>query len=131
MASPIPIIDLHPWFTGDPVGRRSVAVAFDRAYRDVGFLQVVGHGVADGVIHGAFEAMQAFFTLPDDTKRQCVPARPELYRGYSARLSESFSYSLSIERPPDLVEAFVMGADDVGRDPDSNPFSRNIWPPEP
>lgn len=131
MAAAIPVIDLAPWFTGRDTDRRRVAQEFDRAYRDVGFLQVMGHGVPDQTVRGAFDAMNAFFSLPEEAKRRCVPQHPDLYRGYSARLSESFSYSLSIERPPDLVEAFVMGADDVGLDPLSNPFASNVWPAEP
>ena len=131
MPSSIPIVDLAPWFTGGEAGRQRVAAAFDRAYRDVGFVQVVGHGVANDIVQGAFDAMSAFFGLAEAQKKQCVPASAEIYRGYSARLSESFSYSLSIETPPDLVEAFVMGADDVGRDPTTNPFATNVWPTEP
>jgi len=131
MTAPIPVIDLAPWFAGNDADRRRVASEFDRAYREVGFLQVVGHGVPGRTVTGAFDAMNAFFGLPEEAKRRCVPPSVDLYRGYSARLSESFSYSLSIERPPDLVEAFVMGADDVGRDPHTNPFSTNVWPEEP
>jgi isopenicillin N synthase-like dioxygenase len=131
MTLSLPIIDLGPWLSGDRTARAEVARSFDRAYREVGFLQVVNHGVNERTISGAFDAMNAFFTLEEGTKRRTVPTNPALYRGYSARLSESFSYSLAIERPPDLVEAFVIGADDVGGDPESNPFARNIWPDEP
>lgn len=131
MAFSIPVIDLSPWFGGSEADRRSVAKEFDRAYRDVGFLQVTGHGVPGPVVSGAFEAMNAYFTLPEDVKRRAVPANPELISGYTARLSESFSYSMSIERPPDLMEGFMVNADDVGRDPNTNPYSRNVWPEHP
>jgi len=131
MSFSIPVIDLSPWFAGSAADRRAVAREFDRAYREVGFLQVTGHGVPEPIVSGAFDAMDAFFTLPEEQKRRAVPANPELISGYTARLSESFSYSLSIERPPDLMEGFMVNADDVGRDPNTNPYSRNVWPEQP
>lgn len=131
MSLSIPVIDVSPWFSGTTADRHRVAKEFDRAYRDVGFLQVTGHGVPDSTVQGAFDAMDAFFGLPEADKRRCVPDDPELICGYTARLSESFSYSLSIERPPDLVEAFLIGADDVGRDPHTNPYCTNVWPDQP
>ena len=131
MSFSIPVIDLSPWFSGDPAARRGVAKEFDRAYREVGFLQVTGHGVPPAIVDAAFEAMNGFFTLPEEEKRRCMPDRPEKVVGYTARLTESFSYSLSIERPPDLVEGFILNADDVGRDPNTNPFCANLWPDNP
>ena len=131
MAFSIPVIDLSPWFGGSDADRRAVAREFDHAYREVGFLQVTGHRVPGSIVSGAFDAMNAYFTLPEDQKRRAVPANPELIAGYTARLSESFSYSMSIESPPDLMEGFMVNADDVGRDLNTNPYSRNVWPEKP
>jgi hypothetical protein len=131
MAFSIPVINLSPWFGGSDADRRAVAREFDRAYREVGFLQVTGHRVPESIVSGAFDAMNAYFTLPEDEKRRAVPANKELISGYTARLSESFSYSMSIESPPDLMEGFMVNADDVGRDPNTNPYSRNVWPENP
>jgi isopenicillin N synthase-like dioxygenase len=128
MEAYVPVVDLSGWFRDDPSARTGVARELDRAFRDVGFVQVVGHGVPSSVRVGAFDAMDRFFARPEDLKRRAVPSDPEIYRGYSARLSESFSYSTATARPPDLVEAYVLGADDVGGQADSGPHATNVWP---
>ena len=128
MSSYVPVVDLSGWFGSDPVRRRVVANELDRAFREVGFVQVVGHGVTPAIRSAAFDAMDRFFARSEDEKRRATPTDPEIYRGYSARLSESFSYSTATARPPDLVEAYVLGADDVGRPADTGPHAANVWP---
>jgi isopenicillin N synthase-like dioxygenase len=44
-ASPIPVIDLAPFHERGVAGKRAVAAQVDAACRDLGFLQVTGHGV--------------------------------------------------------------------------------------
>lgn len=57
------------------------------ACADVGFMTVVGHGVAPGRIAAAGEAARRFFALSDEQKRLAAPQRwnprsPNVYRGY-------------------------------------------------
>ena len=68
---------------------------------------------------------------------RCSPPRPEVNRGYAARGEEGLSYSLGVERPPDLFEAFNIGPDVVD---EADPaiaverhrlFAPNIWPAAP
>jgi len=44
----VPVIDLSGWVTG--ADRAGVAAAVDRAARDVGFLQITGHGVPVSIV---------------------------------------------------------------------------------
>ncbi len=79
-------------------------------------------------------ATDEFFSLPLDTKLQWRSPSPDINRGYAAKGTEGLSYSIGVQSPPDLFEAFNLGPDDV--DPASahasTPFfAANIWPTEP
>jgi isopenicillin N synthase-like dioxygenase len=133
----VPTVDLGPWFAGDPGARTEVARHLDAACRSIGFLQVVGHGVPDGVIDEMRRATAEFFALPLDEKRRCVPPDPAINRGYAASGTEALAYSIGKQAPPDLFEAFNIGEDAVdGSDPfyaaeRHRLFAPNIWPDRP
>ena len=128
----VPVIDLSGWVTG--ADRAGVAAAVDRAARDVGFLQITGHGVPDQVLAAVRAATDTFFDRPLDAKLACASPAPEINRGYAARGTESLTYSLGIDRPADLFEAFNVGPDDLDvTDPVVSAqlggvFAPNIWP---
>lgn len=123
----VPTVDLAPYAgEGTPAARAAVAVAVDEACREVGFMQVVGHGVPDDVIAGLAEAMDAFFALDHDAKRSYVRP-PSENRGYTPPRSESLSLSLGVEpagRMNDFFEAYNVGVE--GDDPEH--FATNTWP---
>jgi isopenicillin N synthase-like dioxygenase len=81
----IPTIDLEPFATGAPLPSplaSAVAADIDDALREVGFVTVVGHGVAPGVKQAYFDAMRAFFELPLGEKEAIAIDRSEHHRGY-------------------------------------------------
>lgn len=133
MSFSVPTVDITAYVThSTPDARAAVAQAVDRACREVGFIQVTGHGVPDDVIAGLGEAMDGFFGLPLDEKLTYV--RPPVEnRGYSAPKSESLSLSLGVEsagRMADFFEAF-----NVGRTVHDHPgvampehYADNTWP---
>jgi isopenicillin N synthase-like dioxygenase len=129
-----PLVDVGAWFGADPAARADIAARFDQAARRSGFLQVVGHGIPSADVEAAFSVADAFFTLPEEVKQRCRPADPAIYRGYSARLSESFAYSTGVAQPRDLVEGFILGSEDT--DPGGAPAEQammcapNVWPAE-
>ena len=51
-----------------------------------------------------------------EVKQRCTPADPSINRGYAARGTEALSYSIGLDAPPDLFEAFNIGEDDVDYD---------------
>lgn len=128
----IPSIDLTPWLDGSD--RAAVADAVDRACREVGFLQVTGHGASPDVLREVRAATDTFFARPLDAKLACTSPSPDINRGYAARGTESLTYSLGIDRPADLFEAFNVGPDDLDTaDPVvaaqlGGVFAPNIWP---
>lgn len=78
--SEIPIIDLR---ADDGVVRASLR----RAFEEIGFAVVTGHGIDEALRRDIVEAAHAFFALPVAEKRACAPRRwneaaINRYRGY-------------------------------------------------
>lgn len=132
----VPSIDIAGWQAGSAATRDAIAHQVDTACREVGFMQVTGHGVGQRLIDHMVAAADAFFDLPQEVKATCRPPRPEVNRGYAARGTEALGYSIGVVRPPDLFEAFNIGPEH----PDlTDPavmverhrfFAPNIWPDE-
>ena len=80
----------------------------DDTLREVGFFQIVDHGVPDAI--GRFESnvTQSFFDLPLDAKLAVERPAGGLY-GYFPMLTESLAQSLDAMAPGDLKESFNMG----------------------
>ena len=108
----IPIVDLERWW-GSETDRIAVARAVDAAAREFGFFQIVGHRLPRAHIDAMVAASSEFFALPTDVKQQCTPSDPSVNRGYAASGTEALSYSIGIDTPPDLFEAFNIGEDAV------------------
>ena len=130
----VPVVDITPYVAGGTAEqRKQVATALDEAARTVGFLQILGHGVPPEAIAGLQAAIDDFFGLPLDTKKQYT-APPGVNRGYTAPKSERLSLSLGVEkaeRMNDFFEAFNVGAtaadyDTPGLDPVA--YAPNLWP---
>jgi isopenicillin N synthase-like dioxygenase len=132
----VPLVDLAPWRTGNSYERAGVARAVDKACREIGFMQIVGHGIPPDVSAAMRNETEAFFQRPLADKLACAPARPGLNRGYAAMGSEALAYSIGEEPTrPDLFEAFNVGPDDVPDDAwhraaPHDFFAPNIWPRE-
>ena len=126
----VPLIDLGRWGGGYDA---AIAGAIDDAASNVGFFQIVGHGISDHVIADARAALAEFFALAPEEKLELVPPRVSVNRGYAPPRSESLSYSLGVASAPDLFEAFNIGPDvipddEVHRLADESCFAENIWP---
>lgn len=109
----------------------------DAACRMAGFFQILGHGISDDVVAEAMGNVREFFRQPLDEKMRWMSGDHSVERGYSARGTEGFSYSMALETPFDLVEAFTLGrnsypADDpVFAEATHTHFAANIWPDQP
>ncbi|MET9492704.1 2-oxoglutarate and iron-dependent oxygenase domain-containing protein [Nocardia sp. NPDC006630] len=130
----VPIIDITPYVSGgDASARREVARQLDEAARTVGFMQITGHAVPQPVIDGFAAALDAFFALDLDSKKQ-YRTPPAINRGYSPPKSESLSLSLGVEsatRMNDFFEAFNIGAstaDYPGLELPADDYAENLWP---
>lgn len=128
----VPVVDISGWPAGGAV-RERIADEVDAACRRLGFLQIAGHGVDDATTAAMLAASEAIFGLPLDEK-MAMAAPPHINRGYAPVGSESLTYSLGVDSPPDLFEAFNIGPDDVPADDPvytaqlEGVFAPNIWP---
>lgn len=128
----IPIVDVGRWDDG-PDARAEIAARLDQACTEVGFLQLAGHGIDGALIERTLAAVEGFFRSPEADKRRCVPPSPQVNRGWAPLGSESLAYSLGVDAPPDLFEAFNIGhehdpADPVHTRDRDGFFAPNIWP---
>ncbi|MEV6071421.1 2-oxoglutarate and iron-dependent oxygenase domain-containing protein [Nocardia sp. NPDC052001] len=126
----VPIIDISGFGDGDAAERARIADHIDSAATEVGFMQIVGHGIPEQVCAGLVEAMDTLFGLPMAQKRACI-APAGVNRGYTAPKTERLSYSLGVYSPDDLFEAFNIGVQaadfpDIALPPEHYPA--NIWP---
>ncbi|KHL09440.1 isopenicillin N synthase-like dioxygenase [Mumia flava] len=132
----VPIVDITPYVTeGTGEQRAGVAEAIDRACSEVGFIQVVGHGVPAETIAAFADALDSFFGLPLETKKE-YRTPPRINRGYAPPKTESLSLSLGVEsanRMNDFFEAFNVGVTaDAYPDLDlpADDYAENLWPSE-
>ena len=134
MAFEVPVVDITPYVAGGTAQERAaVADALDAACREVGFIQIVGHGIPADVLAGLADALDEFFGLDLETKKRYVTP-PEINRGYAPPKTESLSLSLGVEsanRMNDFFEAFNIGdaaSDHPGLGLPVEHYNENLWP---
>lgn len=135
MSFTVPTIDLGA-FSRSGVERAELLSVVDDTCQTLGFLSVTGHGVPEELIDRMRAVTKAFFDLPMEQKLAYV-CPPEINRGYSPPGAEALSYSLGVETPPDLFQAFNAGAQIHTVDPATRPdhhaglYADNVWPSSP
>jgi isopenicillin N synthase-like dioxygenase len=133
----IPVIDIAPFFGGAEAARREVAEAMDRACCETGFFAITGHGVDEDLMARTRAMAEAFFAQPAEEKLRVERPPQKVSRGYNRFMDRSLSYSLGMEAPPDLQEAFAFGPDEYSSadwkpgDPRSAMLAPNRWPERP
>ena len=118
----IPVIDIAPLRDGrDPEG---VARALHAASRDLGFIYVRGHGIAEETIAAARGGALAFFRSPA-AKKAAVAVSPR-HRGWLG----AGGAKMDDDQKADLKESFIWGWQDAAGDtPEDHPLrGRNLWP---
>lgn len=128
----MPVVDISGWQSGSPSVRAAIAAELGDACRQFGFMQVRGHGIPVELQREVRAAAEAFFDLPLEEKLRVRPPSPDINRGYAAMGTEALAYSLGVDTPPDLFEAFNIGIDSPPS-PADDPvmFAANIWPERP
>lgn len=130
----VPRVDIAAYVgEGSTSERECVAGELEQACRSVGFVQVLGHGVAPATLMNLAAAMDAFFALPLAAKN-AYRTRPEINRGYAPPHSESLSLSAGVETTASLNDYFE--AFNVGISAEAYPqlalpaevYAENLWP---
>ncbi|GAA1888908.1 2-oxoglutarate and iron-dependent oxygenase domain-containing protein [Streptomyces durmitorensis] len=129
----VPVIDITPYVAGGTAGERArVAREMDEACSEVGFVQILGHGIPEVTLDDLAAAVDGFFGLPLETKKSYRVTGAN--RGYSPPRSESLSLSLGVEsaaRMNDFFEAFNIGTEArsfPGLDLSEDDYGLNVWP---
>ncbi|WP_051186995.1 isopenicillin N synthase family dioxygenase [Nocardia tenerifensis] len=133
----VPVIDISAYVDGAGAAARvQVARQIDEAARQVGFMQIRGHGIPGQVLDGFAGALDDFFALDQPTK-ETYRTSVEFNRGYSPPKSESLSLSLGVTsatRMNDYFEAFNIGTTTADYPelelPAAAGYAENVWPAE-
>lgn len=120
----VPVVDLRH----DP---NEIGRTIDRACTEVGFFQIVGHGLDPILEARAWRAAADFFRLPLADKMAVAIPPGDAY-GYGPFRIERLAASLGADTPPDLKETFSIGParqlsalDDPAA---AFVFSESLWP---
>ena len=131
----IPCIDIEPFRCGDATEKAMTAQAFGRAFEEVGFATITGHGVPETLIRQTYDAALAFFALPLEDKLTAMAPERVKSRGYLPVGIESVARTRGDDRPADLCEALVfqnLHRDDMSLPPGSvSPITGNVVPRRP
>ena len=88
----VPVIDIAPFLSGDPVGAQEVVRQIGRACETIGFLVITGYGISAELQERVFAVSREFFDLPEEEKLRYKV--PRTYFGYNPVGSEYVAYSL-------------------------------------
>jgi isopenicillin N synthase-like dioxygenase len=129
----VPVIDINAYVaSGSAAQQAAVAAALNAAASAIGFMQVVGHGIPAATLSGLTDAIDSFFGLELEAKKQYIIDGAN--RGYTAPKSESLALSLGVERPGmmnDFFEAYNVGVESGSfpdLDLDEADYGINVWP---
>ena len=124
----IPVLDLRDFDADDSRGdRRQAFVAqLGSALEDIGFFAVTHHGVEAELIQAAYEVAHAFFTLPEDVKRQYEKLALHGQRGFTV-----FGREHAKDHPvSDLKEFWHVGRNLSPDHPSAIRYLANLLPAE-
>jgi isopenicillin N synthase-like dioxygenase len=126
VAHEIPVVDIGPFLAGGDGA--AAAAEIEAAATQVGFFQVVGHGVPFGLLDDVYAAAHALAALDSDAKDRFRSPHP--YRGVHLRPDESGAVRLErflAARFDDPAAAVAAGIDPQLADY----YYPNVWPTEP
>jgi len=119
----IPLIDISGLYSADLAERQRVADELGRAAREVGFLQVTGHGIARVLRAGLIEQARRFFARPLEEKMRFYIGQSSNHSGYVPEGEEQF-----VGGSKDLKEAYDVNFD-YTQAPQTFPLlGPNQWP---
>jgi isopenicillin N synthase-like dioxygenase len=80
----IPSIDLNDFLSGDPIKKNNFVQALGQAYQEIGFVALKGHLLEASVSEKLYAECQAFFALPEPTKKNYEVPGLAGQRGYTS-----------------------------------------------
>ena len=80
----VPVIDVSDFLAGTSEGVERVGREIARACEEIGFFQIVGHGVDESFIQSVYDVSSKFFDLPEHVKATAAQPAPDQVRGWTA-----------------------------------------------
>lgn len=118
----IPVVDLSQFTRGDATAREAFVAELGKAFHEIGFVGVTGHGIPEKLINDFYKASNAFFALPTNTKEQYEIAGMAGQRGYTSFGKEHAKQS----EVADLKEFFQIGQEVPADDPRKAQYPDNV-----
>lgn len=122
----IPSLDLDDFRSGNPEKKTKFVADLGSAFNHVGFVAIKNHGLSDDLRHRLYQAIQDFFALPEEVKRQYDSADFHGQRGYTSKGKEHAKGRTT----GDLKEFYQIGQIVEDDDPVKDVYPKNIWPSE-
>jgi len=122
----IPTVDLAQFTQGSPAAKAAFVQQLGKAYEEVGFVAVKNHGIPDALIADLYGAVEQFFALPPEKKRNYEKKELAGQRGYTSfgrEHAKGFS-------KPDLKEFFQYGQEVADDDPAAEEYPENVEVPD-
>ena len=130
----IPVFDLQRFESADPQVAAGAARELDEICREIGFLVISNHGVAESTQRALYDAGRSFFDLPMESKMTVRRPHHAQNRGYIPYGEETLARMHGGDTPPDFKEVFAIGPfdrpdDEYHSEELSYPnFAPNLWP---
>ncbi len=118
----IPVVNLTDFVNGTDASKRHFVNELGKAFEDVGFVAVKGHGVPQELIDAYYNVVKQFFALPTETKRKYEIPELAGQRGYTSFGKEHAKGS----EAPDLKEFWQMGQIVEGEDMPAEHYPDNV-----
>ncbi|NBC07867.1 MAG: isopenicillin N synthase family oxygenase [Bacteroidetes bacterium] len=118
----IPVVNLSHFVEGDAAQRDAFVEALGKAFHEIGFVGVTGHGVSKKLINDFYKASKSFFALPTAVKSKYEIKGMAGQRGYTSFGKEHAKQS----EVPDLKEFFQIGQEVAADDPDKAEYPDNV-----
>ncbi len=125
----IPVIDVSP-FVGGGSARERAAIATEvrQACIDIGFFQIVGHGIAKSELAAALDWGKQFFHLPLTEKMRVHASKSATRRGFIG--AGGVDPSANPDKTPDIKERFMMSREAMTGEAAADSFTvgASQWP---
>ncbi len=119
----IPLVDLSHFTKGDEATKKAFIKKLSKAFREIGFVGVINHGIPKSLVRKFYEESQAFFALPVEKKTKYEVKGLAGQRGYTSFGKEHAKQS----QVADLKEFFQIGQVVVGKDSIKKEYPKNVY----
>lgn len=118
----VPSLDLADFTSGDSERKEKFVADLGSAFTNIGFVAIKNHGLSDTLRINLYDAVQRFFTLPDEQKKKYE--HPELFgqRGYIGKGKETAKGF----KVADLKEFYHIGQPEPMGNMPSNVFPEEL-----